>query len=330
MLRQRRIAWVVGLLQLLVVADGVGASTGSPEFSGAVRERGFTAGDEPTEESVAAERYVANLKALISRSIVPGIRRGVLAISVARPPALFVEVTADPSPYHVGSSTDSNGALHVRLSLGYVTMHDAALDAVALSAALDRPGDLRSYLTYQLVLARANEHRQAIGQPRRRAMDFARFARLDPKTTQALLSRGSIRREREKAEMNSLGWVVAYLLVKLDSRLAGDSAAGLIRDGRGAANLAAASGWFPAPPLATALGLAEVVPSTSAPAGKQSSLCRAANLMEAGVDSLKASEPWRSRLEGEPALQRGVAAIQSDVTQMRHDGDCVMGIAASL
>jgi hypothetical protein len=161
-------------------------------------------------------------------------------------------------------------------------------------------------------------------------MDFAHFAHLDPKVTQSLFEQESVRHQRDQIEVNSLGWVVAYLLVKLDPRLAGVPTSAPVPDGRAAATLAAASGWFPVPPLATALGLAEVAPSSSVETGKQGWLCRAAGLMEAGVETLRTSKPWIDRVEREPALKRQVAEIQSDVVRMRQDGNCSLGVAASL
>lgn len=324
----RQIIWALALSPLLMTGVGRTASADSSVASGIDHEHRLAVGDDASDEDEAARRFVAHLDALIAERIVPGIRRGVLAKSTARPPALRVEVTDDPSPYHLGARIDSDGSLRVRLSLGYVTMHDAALDAVALSAALKRPEQLRNYLSYQIALARENEQRQSSSNRRYRAMSFAQFARLDGKTTEALYRQESFQRERAQIEVNSLGWVLAYLLVKADPRFAGVAPSALARDGRGAAELAAASGWFPVPPVATALGLAEVAPSRHG-AG-QSPLCRAASLVEEGVQILKISQPWMSRLESDPALQRQVAKIESDVARMRHDGDCTLAIAAAL
>jgi hypothetical protein len=326
----QRIIWALVLSQLLITGAGRSASTNSSVASGVVHEHQLAVDSDASDEGEAARRFVAHLEAVIAESIVPGIRRGVLAKSTTRRPALRVEVTDDPSPYHVGARVDSDGSMRVRLSLGYVTLHDAALDAVALSASLNRPEQLRIYLSYQLALARANEHRQASGSRRYRAMSFAEFARLDGKDTEALFSQDSFQRKRAQVEVNSLGWVVAYLLVKLDPRLAGASSSVLTRDGRAAATLAAASGWFPVPPVATALGLAEVAPAASSQGAQQSHLCRAARLIEEGVQILKVSPPWSSRLKRDAALQRQVAAIESDVARMRHDGKCTSAIAAAL
>src|SRR5687767_4272034 len=76
---------------------------------------------------------------------------------------LTIEVTEDPSPYDIGARIDADGALIARLSIGYLTMHDAALDAVTLSDALQRPRELRPYLMYQLQLAHDNQQRRARG-----------------------------------------------------------------------------------------------------------------------------------------------------------------------
>lgn len=324
----QQIIWALALSPLLMTGVGRTASADSSVASSIDYEHRQTADDGASDEDEAARRFVARLDALIAERVVPGIRRGVLAKSTARPPALRVEVTNDPSPYHLGARIDSDGSLRVRLSLGYVTMHDAALDAVALSAALERPEQLRNYLSYQIALARENEQRQSSSNRRYRAMSFAQFARLDGKTTEALYRQESFQRKRAQIEVNSLGWVLAYLLVKADPRIAGVAPSALARDGRGAAELAAASGWFPVPPVATALGLAELAPSSHG-AG-QSPLCRAASLVEEGVQMLKVSQPWASRLGSDPALQRQVASIESDVARMRRDGDCTLAIAAAL
>lgn len=324
-----RIVWVLILSLPWMTNAGNTAPLDVFIASGPLSERELAASGEATDKEEAAQRFVAHLDAVIAGSIVPGIRRGILAKSTTRPPALRVEVTEDPSPYHMSARADPDGTLRVRLSLGYVTMHDAALDAVALSASLHRPAQRMSYLSYQLALARENEQRQASGNHRYRAMSFAQFAHLDDKSKEALFSQESFQRERAQIEVNSLGCVVAYLLARLDPRLAGESPSALARDGRAAAALAAASGWFPVPPIATALGLAEVVPAPSQNA-EQSQICRAAGLREEGVQVLKFTQPWSSRLERDPALQHQVVAIESDIATMRHDGDCRLAIAAAL
>ncbi len=287
------------------------------------------ASTDATEEQAAAESYIANLNALIATRIIPDIRRGVIAAAKTRPPGLTIEVTDEPSPYRIGARVDPNGALRVRLSIGYMTMHDAALDAVALSAALSLPEQLRSYLPYQLARARVNELRQVRGESRQRAMNFAQFAQIDPKLTRALLAQSAFRQQRDRVEVDSLGWVIAYLLVRVDPRLGGASSP-LMHDGRAAARLAASSGWFPVPPIATALGLAEMSRSTSAQASERKTLCRAANLVEDGVRTLKTNEPWRSRVGHELTLRRQVTDIQSGIARMRHDGHCESGVTASL
>ena len=322
--------WTLALSPLLIagsVRDTLADSSGAFDID---HEQRLAASDDANDEGEAARRFIARLEALIANAIVPGIRRGVLAKSTARPPALRVEVTDDPSPYHVGAHVDSDGTLQVRLSLGYVTMHDAALDAVALSAALERREQLRSYLSYQLALARENERRQAAGNPRYRAMSFAQFARIDGKTAESLYRQDSFQRERAQIEVNSLGWVVAYLLVRVDPRLAGASASTSARDGRAAATLAAASGWFPVPPIATALGLAEVSPAAKSQGADRNELCRTADLLEGGVQVLKVSEPWSSRWGSDAALQRQVTAIESDVARMRDEGNCTPAVATAL
>jgi hypothetical protein len=70
---------------------------------------------------------------------------------------------------------------------------------------------------YQLVLAQANDQRTARGEPRRQAMTFAEFSRIDAEEVRRLFTQSEWKRERERAGMESLGWVIAYLPVRADT-----------------------------------------------------------------------------------------------------------------
>lgn len=275
-------------------------------------------------EEAAAEQYVANLRVLISTQIVPGLERGILNTAVSRPPALRIEVTDDPSPYAIAARVEADGSLTARLSIGYVTMHDAALDAAALSAELNRRADLRKYLTYQLWLARENHRRRARRERTEHAKSFAEFVGLDPALSRVEMARPAWRTARDRIEVASLGWTVAYVLVRADPGLAGIAHADAADTGEGAARLAGAASWFPVPPLPTAMGLAGI--TRSPPAWDESAvLCRAAQLMEAGLMVLREAEPWRSRLKQTRSPQRQAAEIRSQIRRMRRDGHCERG-----
>lgn len=266
----------------------------------------------------AATQYVANVRRLMERQVLPALRVGIVKIAIVRPPLLTIEVTEDPSPYRIGARINPDGSLTVRLSIGYLTLHDAALDAVAMSALLQRPQELRRYLTYQLRLARLNHLRRAQAERPERAMTFADFIGLDEREARAIFARPQWRALRESIEADSLGWTVAHLLVRADPRLAGNSSAAAARSGAGAADLAAASGWFPVPPFATALGVAAIERPVSAPFDEQALLCRAARLMETGLLSVHGSEheaDWQKRGD----------EVRSQIARMRRDGRCSVG-----
>ena len=279
-----------------------------------------------SEQQAAADRYVAQLRALLATWIVPGLRRGILRTAGSRPPALTVEVTDDPAPYSVGVKIDADGSLTVRLSLGYMTMHDAALDAVALSAVMRRPRGLREYLFYQLQVARENYRRRAGDEVPRHAMVFAEYVSLDPDEMQPMYARRDWRGSRARVEVESLGWAIAYLLIRADARLGGTPPLSLPQDGRAAANLAASSGWFPVPPFATALQLAEITRGPAAAWDERALLCRTALLIEDGVAGLHADATWHERIGQDAVLQGRVAEISSQIAALRHDGACVSAV----
>lgn len=274
-------------------------------------------------QKAAAERYIAHLHTLLATWIVPGLRRGILHTAASRPPALKVEVMDDDAPYNVGVKIDAGGSITVRLSLGYLTTHDAALDAVGLSAVLGRPRDLRQYLLYQLQVARANYWYRAEGEDPRHAMTFAEYVRLDPEMVRATFARRDWRGSRARVEVESLGWAIAYLLIRADARLGGTPSFSLSEDSRAAARLAAASGWFPVPPFATALQLADIARGPAAAWDELALLCRTALLLEGGVAGLHEDSTWSERVRHDAALQRRVAEILSQISALRRDGACV-------
>lgn len=268
-------------------------------------------------EEDAAEAYLARLRQTLEMHIVPRLKHGIVDIATSRPSALTVGVTNGASPYSVGSNSEHDGSLTVQLSIGYTTMHDAALDAVALSTVLGRPRDLHRYLLYQLQLAHENRVRRGRGVRAQRAMNFAEFIGLDPKITQRILAQPDWRKSRERVQAESLGWVLSYLLVRADPKLAGLSS-GTARDGEGPARLAAASGWFPVPPVATALGIAAIERPHATSFDERSVLCRAGRLMEAGVAILERdAQPTQ-----DPALRRRLAEIRAQIANMQRDGGC--------
>jgi hypothetical protein len=307
----------------LALAGLLGAVPGSMAAANANDPNDVVATAEVPEEQAAAERYVVQLRTLLETSIVPGLRRGILLVAATRPPKLTVEVSDDPSPYNVGAEFNVDGTFTVRLSLGYMTMHDAALDAVALSAVLRNPGSLRRYLIYQLQVARENYWHRAVGATPRHAMTFAEYIGLDRLAVQAIYSRGDWRESRNRVEAESLGWAIAYLLVRADSRLGGALPLASDQPGTATARLAAASGWFPVPPFATALHLAEVTRGPAEALDERALLCRATLLMENGIAGLNADANWRERLERDAVLQGRVTEIRTQIAAVRHDSECV-------
>lgn len=283
--------------------------------------RDATAQTARVAEGEAAAQYVTNLRRLLETRVLPDLKRGILEISASRPPALTLDMTDDPSPYNIGSKVAPDGSLTVRLSIGYVTLHDAALDAVALSAVLNKPRDLNRYLFYQLRLAHENHWRRAQGTSAGRASTFAEFIALEPEDTQRILARHAWRLSRDRVQVDSLGWTVAHLLVQADPRLAGTAP---LPSGGGAARLAAAAGWFPVPPFSTALGLAAIERSPLVPLDERAALCRAADLMDAGISTLYARPSGRT--DGRDANERSRAAnIRAQIARMRRDGRCASG-----
>lgn len=276
--------------------------------------------DSQVTAEEAGRRYLSNKQQLFEAKLVPSLERGMLSISTARPPTLSVWVTEDLSPYHISAKFGANGALIVRLSLGYLTMHDAALDAVAIAGPSKNSKALRSYLRYQLELARSNDRRTAANEPRDRAKSFAEFARLEPKSVQALFDQPQWRAERDRAEMDSLGWTIAFLLVGLDSRNAGVPAA--VPQSTAAARLAAASGFFPAPPFATAFQMADIIRPRGEKPDERVQVCRAADFMAAGGSAVAASREWQERLSQNAKLRDQVIRLDSEVKRMRRDGRC--------
>lgn len=307
----------------IVLAGLLSSMPGSISDANAGDPHPATAFADMSEEQAAAKRYVARVTSLLATRIVPGLRRGILRVAASRPSALTVEVIDDPSPYRVGVKLDAAGSLTVRLSLGYLTMHDAALDAVALSAVMRGPRDLCGYLLYQLQVARENYRRRAQREAPRHAMTFAEFAGLDPMMAQAIYAQDNWRASRERVEVESLGWAIAYLLVRADAKLGRTPQSPITQDGAAATRLAAASGWFPVPPFATALHLAEITQAPTDAWDERALLCRAIRLTDSGVASLRADATWAQRLEQDAVLKSRVADIRSQIATMRHDRGCV-------
>lgn len=294
--------------------------------------QGWTApaGTGSADEQAAIEQYVAKLKALFETRIVPDLRRGIVKIAASRPPGLTISVTEDPSPYKIGARVDPDGRLSVQLTLSYTTMHDAALDAAALSSVLHRPRDLGPYLIYQLRIVHENYGHRARGEGTRHAMTFAEFIGLDPNVTRTIYAQPEWRASRDEAEAQSLGWTVAYLLARVDPKLSGALPIPSSRAGTAAARLAAASDWFPVPPFATALELADVTRSPSGDGESRTLLCPAALMMESGLAALHGDAVWRARLKTDSALQKQATHIQEQIAEMRHDGGCASAGVAPL
>ena len=85
---------------------------------------------DAADERAAFDSYIANYQTIIATRIVPGLKRGILETATSRPRTLAVVVTDDPSPFNISTQVGPDDSLTVRLSLGYLTIHDAALDAV--------------------------------------------------------------------------------------------------------------------------------------------------------------------------------------------------------
>ena len=85
--------------------------------------------------------------------------------------------------------------------------------------------------------------------------------------------------------------------------------------------MAAASGWFPVPPVATALGIAEIERSGTA-FDERALLCRAAQLVEAGVVHVSTNTPEGLGPEHDDVLQKRIAEIRAQIANMRRDGAC--------
>ena len=281
-------------------------------------ENSAAAGSE-SQASDAARDYLANAQRVLESQVVPKVKQGILALATTRPPSLGVFITEDPSPYHLAVTSDKGGAIVVKISLGYLAMHDAALDAIALSSTLNRSQELRKYLRYQLAIARENEALTKQGRARLRAKTFAEFLNLTQSVLQSIYSQPQWQRERQVVGADSLGWVVSYLLARHDRRLSGDSVA--IPASASAATLAGTAGFFPAPPFSTAYQLEEVTnPGQQSPPDRRL-LCRAADFVDAGVLVLT-SEQWQHRAAENEALRIRIQKLRDDVARMRRDARC--------
>lgn len=301
--------------QACVAFTGLAYGLSGSSMAADTADRGGVAEGAQTSEQDAAESYLARLRQTLEMHVIPRLKHGIVDIATSKPSTLTVRVTNSASPYGVGATIERDGSLIVQLSIGYATMHDAALDAVELSAVLSRPRDLHRYLLYQLQLAHENHMRRGRGLRTQHAMNFAAFIGLDPKITQRIFAHPDWRKSREYVQAESLGWVLSYLLVRADPTLAGLSP-GTARDGEGAARLAATSGWFPVPPVATALGIAAIERPRSASFDERAVLCRAGRLMEAGVAILERDA------QPTAALHEQLAEIRAQIANMQRDGGC--------
>lgn len=277
---------------------------------------------EADREQAAVEQYMASLRELFGSQIVPAVRYGILSISASRPPNLTIAMTDDPSPFRIGAAADVDGAVTVTFSLGYTMLHDAALDAVVVAEVLRRPNDLQRYLIFQIRMAQINDGLRAKRRPIQKMPTFAQFAHIAPETARAIYAEKQTQRKRSQAQVRSLGWVVSYLLTEADPKLAGSLPLPPSRHAEGAGRLAAASGWFPIPPFATALHVAAIDSPRHVPETLATLLCRAAVLMDGGIAGLHTERKWQQRWEQNTELQRGVTEIETQIAAMRRDGGC--------
>jgi hypothetical protein len=276
--------------------------------------------DSEVQAADAARDFVVNAQRVLELQLMPKMKEGIVRLTTTHPSSLGIFITEDPSPYHLAVTADKRGAINVQISLGYLAMHDAALDAVALSSALNRPQELRKYLRYQLAMARKNEVLTKQGSARLRVKTFAQFMNLKQSVIQAIYSQPQWQRDRQVVGADSLGWVLSYLLVRHDRRLSGDSVA--IPASASAAKLAGAAGFFPAPPFSTAYQLEEVTnPGQQDPPDRQL-LCRAADFLDAGVSLLKSEQAWQLRAADNEALRTRIQKLREDVARMQRDARC--------
>lgn len=240
-----------------------------------------------------------------------------------------MEVTDDPSPYSVAARLDPDESLTVRLSVGYLRMHDAALDAASLARALRRPRALQAYLQYQIRWASENyAHGARRGSPLG-AMSFAEFIGADAKTVEAVLDERKETIKRNRVRIESLGWVLAYFLTRTDPGLAGMSPSPMNRAGEAAARLAAASGWSPVPPFPTAFELAAIEQRPTEQPDARALLCRAVVFIEAGLEMASKESRWRARLGEQPDPEEKFGELRAQIARMRRDGACVSNIVTA-
>ena len=286
-------------------------------------------GNGASAKPAMAPTYIESLKALLTTRILPGLQRAILATATSRPSALYVEVTDDPSPYSVAARMDPDESLTVRLSVGYLRMHDAALEAVSLAAAFRRPEALQAYLKYQIRWASNSYERSARGGSALRAMSFAEFIGVDAKTVEAVLNRREGKIKLDRARIESLGWVLAYFLTRADPGLAGLSRSPMSRAGEAAARLAAASGWSPVPPFPTAFELAAIEQRPTEQPDERALLCRAVVFIEPGLEVATEDSRWRTRLGEQSEPEEKFAELRAQIARMRRDGACVLDIVAA-
>lgn len=260
-------------------------------------------------------KYGKQLEQFLSSEIVPKLSRAIVASAKTRPRSMQVQLVYDASPYR-SKAVVRDRQLLVTLTLGYVLAHDAALDGAGLSAMFNQPDVLERYLSYQISAARENERRRTSNGARERTATYAEFASLPPGVVRSTFSDTQWHAQRRAAQEASLGWVIAYLLVSADPSLAAPHDDPAV----GAARLAAAAGWFPVPPLATALGWAEY--STGAPqtGDAREVWCRAVTPMDQGVETARTTSS--SQGTSEPQAERQIAFVELQIAKIKQRNRC--------
>lgn len=205
--------------------------------------------------------------------------------------------------------------------------HDAALDAAGLATRIHRAPLLLPYLQYQIVTARENMRRRSAGEKMRPTATFPLFSKANLAQAQGIANNNAWLRERAIAQRESLGWVSAYLLTSAVPEIAGHDKHGARLSpvqwhARSAARVAAASGWFWVPPLATAIGLVEFGPDRLRPRNSNELFCRAADLLASSIDAISQDPEWREQLAANDSLVARARAAAQSVTTIRSERRC--------
>lgn len=259
--------------------------------------------------------YGRRLEQFLSSNVLPKLSKAVVASAETRPRGLRIELAYDASPYRSTASV-KDGELLVTLSLGYMLVHDAALDGAGISAVLKQPEIFERYLGYLISASRDRERRRPSDDGARRLATYAEFASLPPAVVSATFSDPQWHAQRRAAQEASLGWVIAHLLVSADPSLV----PGHEDPGTAAARLTAAAGWFPVPPLATALGWAEYRGGALRSGEKPDLWCSAEALMNQGLRTARATSSWRP--DDAPTAESRLAAVESQIARIRQRHRC--------